>query len=125
MRTIEFTGDPMLQIEEFEDKGSNIFYLNHEALLEIKSYSEEKTAIDLKDDEEVANFFGSIPTDKVLFAAGGTDDNGDEFPDTYIGIKNVEGNEYPYIISGIYASDFQYVVPNVGEAIYLKKQKQR
>lgn len=50
MRTIEFTGDPMLQIEEFEDKESNIFYLNQEALLEIKSYSEEKTAIDLKED---------------------------------------------------------------------------
>ena len=118
MRVIEFTGDPMLQLEEFEDKEKNIFYLNQESFDEIKSYSEEVT-------NDVPEFFNSILTDTLFFAAGGQDENGDEYPDTYIGIRNVEGNEYPYVISGIYASDFQYAIPVAGEPIYLKKQNQR
>ena len=118
MNVIEFTGDPMLQLEKFEDMDKNIFYLNSESMEEIKSYSEE-----LK--ENIPQFFKDKNSSFILFAEGGIDEDGNEFPDTYIGIRNTENKDYPYCISAIYASDFQYASPENGEPIFLKKNNQK
>ena len=114
MKVIKFDGDPMLQLEEFKEKRNYKFYLNQEAFSEIQSYSTEEI-------ESIPEYFKGIVFDTIFFAAGGIDEKGNEFPDTYIGIKNVESSEYPYMISAIYASDFQYTVPENGEEVYLKK----
>jgi hypothetical protein len=114
MNIIEFNGDPMLQLEKFEDMDKYIFYLNQESFDEIKSYSELIS-------ENIPEYFNDKKTDFVLFAAGGTDDEGKEFPDTYIGISSTSNSDYPYYFSAIYASDFQYTKPENGEIIFLKK----
>ena len=114
MRVIEFDGDPMLKLEGFDDLSKYSFYLNQASVDEIKSYSEEVK-------ENVPEFFNDIDTDYVLFVEGGIDDDGNEFPDTYIGIKNNNDSECEYKMAGIYASDIQYKNPTDGEKIYLKK----
>ena len=118
MNIIEFTGDPMLQLEKFEDIDNYIFYLNQEALEEIKSYSKQVS-------ENIPNFFNDIKSDFIFLAEGGIDEEGKEFPNTYIGIKNSLNTEYPYYISGIYASDFQYLSSINGNEIYLKKNSKK
>lgn len=119
MNIIEFTGDPMLQLEKFEDLGKYIFYLNQESMDEIKSYSK-------KVDDNIPQFFNDKKCSLVLLAEGGIDEEGNEFPDTYIGIIDTKNEEYPYCFSAIYASDFQYIKPENGEELFLKKsQKQK
>ena len=117
MKTIEFTGDPMLQLEKFEELDNYIFYLNQESMDEISSYSSEV-------EENVPPFFANTASDFVLLAEGGIDEEGNEFPDTYIGIQAVEKEGYKYMISGIYASDLQYAAPSNGEEIFLKKNNE-
>ena len=116
MNIIEFSGDPMLQLEKYEKKDEYIFYLNQESMDEISSYSDE-----LK--EDIPDYFNNIDSSFVLFAEGGIDEEGNEFPDTYIGIKNVQKEEFNYKISGIYASDLQYKAPENGIEIFLKNNK--
>ncbi len=121
MNVIEFNGDPMLQLEKFEEMDKYTFYLNTGSINEIKSYSEELT-------KNIPEFFNDKKSDFILFAEGGIDEEGNEFPDTYIGISSTEDKNYPYFITAIYASDFQYACPEEGEAIYLKnntKKKKR
>lgn len=114
MNIIEFNGDPMMELEKFEDMDKYIFYLNQESLNEIKSYSDE-----LNDD--IPQFFSDKRSDFIFFAKGGVDEKGNEFPDTYIGVNYTHNEEYPYTFSGIYASDLQYTKPENGEEIFLKK----
>lgn len=116
MKIIEFDGDPMLQLEKVEDMDNSIFHLNQESIDEISSYSEE-----LK--ENIPQFFTDKDSSIIYFAQGGTDEEGNMFPDTYIGIKNNSDSEYPYTISAIYASDIQYTCPKIGKEIFLKKYK--
>ena len=118
MNVIEFNGDPMLQLEKFDDMDKYIFYLNQESIYEINSYSTRL-------DENIPPFFNDKSSSFVLFAEGGIDEEGNEFPDTYIGISNNQNDEYPYLFSGIYAADFQYDKPANGEEIYLKKNSKR
>ena len=113
MRTIEFNGDPMLQLEKINNIDECIFYLNQEALEEIASYSVEP--------KEIPPFFAGKKYDFMYLAEGGIDEEGNEFPDTYIGVSKVEGQDYDYKMEGIYASDFQYSAPSFGEEIFLKK----
>ena len=114
MKIIEFTGDPMLQLEKFKDMEKYIFYLNQESIDEIKSYSKELN-------KDIPLYFSNKKSSFVLLAEGGIDEEGNEFPDTYIGISNTQNEDYPYCFSAIYASDFQYARPENGEAIFLKK----
>jgi hypothetical protein len=118
MKIIEFDGDPMLQLEKFEELEQYTFYLNKEAMDEIKSYSSE-----LRDN--IPEFFNAINPSFVLLAEGGIDEEGNEFPDTYIGIRNISNEEYGYQIAGIYASDMEYSAPNDGEEIFLKKNSKK
>ena len=118
MNKIEFDGDPMLQLEKFEDMDKYIFYLNQEALDEIKSYAKEMSEI-------IPQFFSDKKSSFVLFAEGGIDEEGNEFPDTYIGISNTQNTDYPYCFSAIYASDFQYAKPKDGKSIFLKKNNRK
>lgn len=115
MKIIEFTGDPMLQLEKFEDLNNYIFYLNQSSMDEISSYSEEL-------ETDIPSFLSELTPSFVLFAEGGKDEEGNEFPDTYIGIQNLQNQEYPYKIAGIYASDLQYKSPLKGQEIYLKRK---
>lgn len=114
MNIIEFNGDPMLQLEKYDDMDKYIFYLNKEALNNIKSYSKE-----IK--KNIPIFFRDKKSEFVLFAEGGIDEEGNEFPDTYIGIRCTLNEDYPYCLSEIYASDFQYISPEFGEIVFLKK----
>lgn len=114
MNIIEFTGDPMLQLEKLNDMEKYIFYLNQESIDEIKSYSKELN-------EDIPLYFSNKKSSFVLLAEGGIDEEGNEFPDTYIGISHTQNEDYPYCFSAIYASDFQYARPENGEAIFLKK----
>ena len=118
MNIIEFNGDPMLQLEKFEDMGKYKFYLNQEALDEIKSYSQNLS-------ENIPQFFSDKNSSFILFVEGGIDEEGNEFPDTYIGISETQNEEYPFCFSAIYASDFQYTRPESGETIFLKKSSQK
>ncbi len=118
MNTIEFTGDPMLQLEKFEDMDKYVFYLNQESLDEIKSYSKVLS-------ENIPPFFSDKESSFVLLAEGGIDEEGNEFPDTYIGISDIQNEDYPYYFSAIYASDFQYTKPENGESIFLKKNSKK
>ncbi len=118
MKTIEFMGDPMLQFEEIKNVNNYIFYLNQESMDEINSYS--CIVID-----NIPEFFSNLDLNHVLFAKGGIDENGDPFPDTFIGIKTMKNAENLYKISGIYASDFCYVAPDSGEEILLKKRNMK
>ena len=118
MNIIEFVGDPMLQLEKVDNMSKVIFYLNTEAITEIRSYSTEVTG------EDIPPFFSDKKSSAILFAEGGIDEEGKEFPDTYIGICDTQNNDYPHCFSAIYASDFQYVKPEKGEAIFLKKVPQ-
>ena len=115
MNVVEFTGDPMLQLEKFENMCEYIFYLNQESLDEIKSYSQVIV-------ENIPHFFDDKHCGFILLAEGGKDENGKEYPDTYIGINNTLNTEYPYCLFAVYASDFQYSQPENGEIIFLKKQ---
>lgn len=114
MNIIEFTGDPMLQLERFSDMDKNIFYFNKSSMDEIKSYSKELS-------ENIPEFFDDKKPDFILLAEGGIDEEGNEFPDTYIGISNTQNEDYPFCFSAIYASDFQYTKPENGEVIFLKR----
>ena len=114
MRIIEFDGDPMLQLEKFDDVNKYVFYLNQESVDEISSYSIELKA-------NIPSFFEDKGSNYIYLAEGGIDEEGNEFPDTYIGIKTIADVGRPYKISGIYASDFQYECPKVGEEILLKR----
>ena len=114
MNLIEFNGDPMLQLEKFEDMENYIFCLNQEATNEIKSYSKEIT-------ENIPKIFKNKNSSFILLAEGGKDEEGNEFPDTYIGFSDTQNSDYPYCISAIYASDFQYEKPDNGAIIFLKK----
>ena len=116
MKIIEFNGDPMLQLEKFENLDNYIFYLNQESMDEISSYTNEVT-------EEVPQFFKNIMPNFVLLAEGGIDEEGNEFPDTYIGIQVLDTPDQ-YKIAGIYASDIQYAAPSKGEEILLKKNNE-
>ena len=118
MNIIEFAGDPMLELEKFEDMDKYTFYLNQESMDEIKSYSEEISV-------NIPKFFNNKRCDTILFAEGGKDEEGKEFPDTYIGVCYTQIEEYPYCFSAIYASDFQYEKPENGEAIYLKRNSKK
>ena len=118
MNIIEFTGDPMLQLEKFEDMDKFIFYLNQNALDEIKSYAKEMS-------ENIPQFFSDKKSSFILFAEGGIDEEGNEFPDTYIGIIDTQNADYPYCFAGIYASDFQYAKPENGESIFFKKNSKK
>lgn len=115
-KIIEFDGDPMVQLEKFDPLDDKIFYLNKESLDEILSYATEA--------ENIPEFFEGIVENisDVLFVAGGIDEEGNEYPDTYIGVKYEEKQESVAIISGIYASDIQYKSPKEGETILLKKK---
>ena len=104
----------MLQLEKFEDLSKYVFYLNQNAMDEIISYSNE-----LRDN--IPEFLKDLDSASILFAEGGTDEDGKDFPDTFIGIQNVPNPEFSFKIAGIYASDFQYKAPSFGEEIYLKK----
>lgn len=114
MNIIEFTGDPMLQLENFKDMDKYIFYLNQESLDEIKTYSKELS-------KNIPLFFKDKNSSFILFAEGGIDEEGNEFPDTFIGISNNQNDDYPYYFSAIYASDFQYEKPENGEKVFLKR----
>lgn len=114
MRIIELVGDPMLQLEKIEDIDKYIFYLNQESIDEISSYS-----VELK--ENIPQFFVDKDSSYIFYAEGGIDEEGNEFPDTYIGIKIISDVDKKYKISAIYASDMQYVSPITGEEILLKK----
>ncbi|MBR5370252.1 MAG: hypothetical protein IK137_02995 [Bacilli bacterium] len=115
MKIIEFDGDPMLQLEKVENMDKSIFHLNQESVDEIASYSEE-----LK--ENIPQFFVDKDSSIIYLAKGGIDEEGNEFPDTYIGIKCNDKSKCPYTITAIYASDFQYACPKTGEEIFLKKK---
>ena len=117
MKIIEFDGDPMLQLEKFDELDKYIFYLNQESMDEIDSYSS-------KVEENVPQFFANIMPSFVLLAEGGVDKEGNEFPDTYIGIQVLE-MPGQYKIAGIYASDIQYAAPKDGEEILLKHIKKK
>ena len=114
MNIIEFNGDPMLQLEKFDNMEDYKFYLNEEAMDEIRSYSNEVN-------ENIPEFFADKHSDYIYLAEGGIDEEGNEFPDTYIAINEVNNVDYPYIISSIYASDFQYETKDNGKDVYLKK----
>lgn len=116
MKIIEFDGDPMLQLEKFDELDNYIFYLNQESMDEIDSYSS-------KVEENVPQFFANIMPSFVLLAEGGVDEEGNEFPDTYIGIQVLD-TPNQYKIAGIYASDIQYASPQNGEEILLKKNNE-
>lgn len=115
MKTIEFKGDPMLELEKFENLDTYIFYLNKKSFSEIKSYSKTIS-------NNIPTFFVENKTifDILFLAEGGIDECGKEFPDTYIAIQNVHDKQYKII--GIYASDFTYIAPDNGEEILLNKQ---
>lgn len=114
MNTIEFTGDPMLQLEKYDNVEKYIFYLNPLAMDEMKSYS-------IEINKNIPRFLNDRSNDFILFVEGGIDEEGNQFPDTYIGINNTSNEAYPYLISAIYAIDFQYNSPKNGEIIFLKK----
>ena len=114
MKIIEFTGDPMVQLEKFDNMDELVFYLNDESVAEINSYSVVVT-------ENIPEYFSDIKRDYILLAEGGIDEEGNEFPDTYIAIGTDEKGTK---IAGIYASDFQYRAPMSGEEILLKKNKE-
>lgn len=118
MNIIEFDGDPMLQLEKFEEMWKYIFNLNQESLDEIKTYSKELSS-------NIPPFFNDKNSSFILFAKGGIDEDEKEFPDTYIGISYTQNEDYPYCFSAIYASDFQYVRPENGEIILLKKNSKQ
>lgn len=67
MKIIEFTGDPMLQLEKFKDMEKYIFYLNQESIDEIKSYSKELN-------EDIPLYFSNKKSSFVLLAEGGIDE---------------------------------------------------
>ena len=115
MKVIEFNGDPMLQLEKYDELDNYVFYLNQESMNEISSYSTEV--------EEVPQFFKNIIPNFVLLAEGGIDEEGNEFPDTYIGIQVLD-TPNQYKIAGIYASDIEYSAPSQGEEILLKKSSE-
>ena len=114
MDIIEFNGDPMLQLEKYDKLDEYIFYLNQESMDEINSYSDELKT-------NIPEFFNDINSSFILFAEGGIDEDGNEFPDTYIGIQSILKDECSYKITGIYASDLQYKAPKNGREILLKK----
>lgn len=118
MNIIEFNGDPMLQLEKYEDLDKYIFYLNEASYSEIKSYSDEIN-------ESIPMFFAGKKNKSILFAKGGIDDDGNEFPDTYIGIDDTDNDDFPFCIASIYASDLQYSKPKNGEIVYLKKTSKK
>lgn len=114
MKIIEIKGDPIIQLERFDDFYKYIFYLNDEALSEVKSYSKETT-------ENIPVFFQDVQFDFMLFVPEGFDEAGNHFSETYIGIKYIDNQEYTSKIAGIYASDLRYKSPSAGKEVFLKK----
>lgn len=116
-KIIEFDGDPMLELEKYTDLSQYVFYLNGQALSEIKSYSMKS--------EYIPDYFkeNNINFDYILFAEGGKDENGEEFSDTYISIEEIQEKEIVAKISGIFAADIKYSSPEAGAKIFLKKSR--
>lgn len=116
-KIIEFDGDPMLELEKYTDLSQYVFYLNGQALSEIKSYSMKS--------EYIPDYFkeNNINFDYILFAEGGKDENGEEFFDTYISIEEIQEKEIVAKISGIFAADIKYSSPEAGAKIFLKKSR--
>lgn len=111
---VEFLGDPMVALEKCDL--NSIFFMNQSAYDEIASYSS------VVGDGDFPDFFKTNKSDVIFFAEGGIDEEGKSFPDTYIGVCNTADSDYPFRLSAIYASDFQYVCPQNGNVICLKRK---
>lgn len=112
----------MLQLEKFDDINDKLFYLNKGSLEEIKSYTILTNEIPeyFNKNFELSN----IDNFYVLLVEAGIDDDGNEFPETYILIEDLNDDDCA-IILGIYADDLQYIRPLKGEKIVLKKLEEK
>lgn len=120
MKIMEFDGDPMMQVESFDNLTDKIFFLNQESVEEILSYSttDVKTIPSyIKKNVPLLNGVDQI----VLIVEGGIDEEGKAFPETYIALAMYDQADISGQILSIYASDIQYAKPANGEEILLKK----
>ena len=118
MIEVEFIGDPMIEIEKYKDNLDDyIFYLNQSSMDAIEEYAVPTV--------KIPTFFDGLNSSKILFAEGNDNpEEGDIFPDTYIGVL-FDTDKQAYKIIGIFADDINYKAPQYGKEVLLKSQDER
>ncbi len=115
-KEVTFRGDPLFQVMTTPQHNQKVFFLNENAINEVKSYSEEIDLFNVSDlvlsklSEKQANI-------KFLLALERCGEIESHLPETLIAYAQTGEDEYK--LEGVFSERKEYIAPETGEEVKL------
>ena len=115
-KEVTFRGDPLFQVMATPQLNQKVFFLNENALNEIKSYSEDIDLFNVPD-LVLSKLLEKQANIKFLLALERCGETESHLPETLIAYAQTGEDEYK--LEGVFSKRKEYIAPETGEEVKL------